>query len=318
MKQGVFYAGMAGAIWGAVILAPSLLPEFSPLLISCVRFALYGALSLLIALPFARRLFSRLGSGDLGLLVRLSLAGNLLYFALLSTAVQLAGVTIASLINGILPIAITCLGRGHSDSLSMAQLKWPLLMVMAGILCINLDPAALSGVDSSEGERLLGIACAFAGVACWAWFATRNAQYLKSSSFSSGEWATLSGVVTGALALVFGGLGWLLLPQAVPANLPAERWLEFFWVCLFLAVCGSWLAIGFWNAATRRLPMSLGGQLIVFETLFACAYAFVIMQRLPGPLETLAIVLLTGGVAWAVSRHRRPVASAPAEGSLPG
>ena len=61
---------------------------------------------------------------------------------------------------------------------------------------------------------------------------------------------------------------------------------------------------GLWNAATRRLPMSLGGQLIVFETLFACAYAYLNEQRLPGPVEALAIVLLTVGVLWAIGLHR--------------
>jgi len=306
MKGGVVYAGMAGAIWGGVILAPSLVPEFSPLLISCLRFALYGALSLLIALPVALGLLRRLDKADLGLLVRLALTGNLLYFALLSAAVQLTGVATASLINGIMPLAITYLSRSDSDSLPLRQMRLPLLMVGAGILCINLDPAVLDGTGNGAGDRLLGIACAFAGVACWSWFATNNARHLKVSRFSSHEWSTLNGLVTGVLALASGALGWALLPSVVPQGLPAERWMSLLWVCLFLAVCGSWLANGLWNAATRRVPMSLGGQLIVFETLFACAYGYLHMQRLPSALETLAILLLSGGVVLAAGRHRQP------------
>ena len=45
MKRGIVYAGMAGAVWGLVFLVPKLLPEFSPLLLSCGRFIVYGAAS---------------------------------------------------------------------------------------------------------------------------------------------------------------------------------------------------------------------------------------------------------------------------------
>lgn len=43
--------GADGAIWGAVILAPSFISEFNAILISTVRFGFYGLISLIIALP---------------------------------------------------------------------------------------------------------------------------------------------------------------------------------------------------------------------------------------------------------------------------
>ena len=60
MKRGIVYAGMAGAVWGLVFLVPALLPEFSPLLLSCARFILYGAVSALLILPDAKRLLPQL------------------------------------------------------------------------------------------------------------------------------------------------------------------------------------------------------------------------------------------------------------------
>jgi drug/metabolite transporter (DMT)-like permease len=75
------------------------------------------------------------------------------------------------------------------------------------------------------------------------------------------------------------------------------------WVCLFLALCGSWLANGLWNACSRRMATSLSGQMIVFETLFACVYGFLFSQRVPGLMEVASIVLLVGGVVWAAKRH---------------
>ncbi len=43
-------------------------------------------------------------------------------------------------------------------------------------------------------------------------------------------------------------------------------------------------------------PLTLSGQMIVFETLFALLYAFVYEGRLPRGSEVLAVVLLVTGV----------------------
>jgi len=77
-----------------------------------------------------------------------------------------------------------------------------------------------------------------------------------------------------------------------------------FWaVSLALAVGGSWLGNTLWNAAAKRLPLTLSGQMIAFETLFALLYAFVYDARLPRLPEILAIVLLLAGVSWSVRQH---------------
>jgi len=56
--------------------------------------------------------------------------------------------------------------------------------------------------------------------------------------------------------------------------------------------------------STRRMATSLSGQMIVFETLFACVYGFLFSQRVPGLMEVTSIVLLVGRVVWAAKRHR--------------
>ncbi|MEO8806352.1 MAG: EamA/RhaT family transporter, partial [Burkholderiaceae bacterium] len=61
-----------------------------------------------------------------------------------------------------------------------------------------------------------------------------------------------------------------------------------------------WLGTLCWNEASQRLPPSLSGQLIVFETLAALSYAFVLRKSLP-QIETLVgVALLIAGVVWAV------------------
>jgi len=304
MKRGVACAALAGAVWGMVILVPSLLPEFSPLLLSCARFMLYGAFSLLLALPKARDLWRRLGWRDVALLLKLALTGNLIYFMLLASAIQGAGVATASLIIGILPVTITLVGRRDVGAVPLSRLCWPLLLVFAGICCINLQTLLLDSATAQPlSQRALGILCAFGALICWTWFATDNARYLKTSRFDSGEWSTLWGITTGLLgALIWIGahaLSW----QAVQVEASEQRW-QLFWIAsLASAVLGSWFGNRLWNTSSRRLPLTLSGQLIVFETVFALFYGFIYLQRLPTPLEASAAALLLAGVIWAVRRH---------------
>ncbi|WP_455923677.1 DMT family transporter [Pseudomonas putida] len=304
MNRGIVFALLAGAIWGGVIIAPSLLPEFNAVLISSVRFALYGLFSLLVALPLASRLLARLTRSDLLMLLRLSLTGNVLNYALLGASVQLGGVTMAALINGMLPVAITFLARGDAGSLPLGKLKLPLAMIFLGIVSVSVQHGGGQGAMGAWTSQLLGLACGLSGVVCWSWYATHNARHLKQSAFNSSEWSTLVGIVTGIVAVAVGTVALLLFPNLIPTQVAPERWMAFFWVCLFLALCGSWLANGLWNACSRRMPASLSGQMIVFETLFACVYGFVFHQRVPGAMEVVSIGLLVGGVVWAARRHR--------------
>ncbi len=67
-----------------------------------------------------------------------------------------------------------------------------------------------------------------------------------------------------------------------------------------IGLLASWLGTLCWNAASQRLPTTLVGQLIVFETLAALAYAFLLRGQWPQPLTALGIVLLVAGVLWAL------------------
>ena len=49
MKKAIVYAGMADALWGGVIVLPSLLGDIHPVVISCARFGLYGLFAAAIA-----------------------------------------------------------------------------------------------------------------------------------------------------------------------------------------------------------------------------------------------------------------------------
>lgn len=311
MRYGILFGALAGAVWGGVFLVPALLPQFPPLLLSCARYLLYGAFSLALAWPWLPRILRKVTRADLWLLVKLALAGNLFYYVGLATAVQLSGVAATALIIGTTPVVITLLGRHDAGAVPLRRLAWPIVMVLAGVACVNVDVLVSSHAQARPmSERLLGVVCAVLAVVSWAWYAARNARFLQSQDRIDGnQWSLLWGIVTGLL----GGLIWLLvwpLPGGaftVAEGTTSADWTRFWLLNLALAVVCSWFGNWMWNAASRRLPITLGGQMLVFETVFALGYGFLWAQRWPTWLEVLAIILLLGGVMLAARRHVVPL-----------
>lgn len=307
MRRGVMYGVMAGAIWGMVFLVPRLLPDFAPLLLGAARCMMYGLVSIVAALPMARRLAGKLTRADLFAVGKLALVGNLVYYVFLTAGVHRVGIGPTSLIVGVLPVTVTLAGRRDAGAVPLERLRWPLLLVAAGIVCINVDVfAAGSGASGAASvlDKLVGVLCATGALASWTWFAVANTRYLRRNPhFDGNEWSVLLGLATG----LFGAALWgvcSLAPNAAHATPHVEtRWHVFWLLNLGLAVGASWLGTGLWNAASKRVPLTLSGQLIVFETLFALLYGFIYDARLPRPLEAAAILLLLAGVAWSVRRH---------------
>ena len=73
-----------------------------------------------------------------------------------------------------------------------------------------------------------------------------------------------------------------------------------------IGLCVSWLGTRCWNEARQRLPTALAGQLIVFETLSALAYALLLRGTAPAWQTGLGALLRVAGVWWAL--RLRPVA----------
>ena len=69
---------------------------------------------------------------------------------------------------------------------------------------------------------------------------------------------------------------------------------------LFIALMSSVVGAWAWNAASRRLPMVLSGQLISLESLFATVLGLVFHQRLPTLWETSGLAGVLVGVVVAV------------------
>jgi drug/metabolite transporter (DMT)-like permease len=302
MAMGVWCGLLAGALWGMVFLVPALLPAFSPLELALGRYLAYGGFAFLILLPRLRSLAHRLDRADAFALLRHALAGNLVYYMFLALGVRLAGVAPTSLIVGVLPITVTLLGRHDHGSVPLRRLALPLAIVAAGIACINTD-LFLHAADTGRPAWQLaaGVLCATGALLCWTWYAVDNARFLKAHAhFTSAEWSALYGLTTGLVSVLAAGIALAAWHGDIA---PGRDW-RWFWTCnVLLALGASVIGNGLWNVATRRVPVTLSGQLILFETLFALLYGFLYRGTWPRPLEVASIALLVLGVAWSVRVH---------------
>jgi drug/metabolite transporter (DMT)-like permease len=310
MGIGTLFALAAGLLWGLVFVTPLLLPDTPPALLSAGRYLAFG----LIALPIAwldRARLRELTRADWREAAKLSLVGNLLYYLCLASAIQRAGAPLPTMIIGTLPVVIAVCSNARNarrdGRLPWARLAPSLLLIAAGIACVNQAELVALGADIDAARYASGALLAVAAVVCWTWYPIRNADWLRNhAGRSPRSWATAQGVVTLPLAAL-AYVAWLLFAgTAAPLGPTPER---FVLLMVALGLFASWLGTLCWNEASQRLPTTLAGQLIVFETLAALAYAYVLRGTWPNGVTLVGIALLIAGVAWALRIEPEPLAA---------
>jgi drug/metabolite transporter (DMT)-like permease len=260
----------AGALWGLVFLAPELVRDFTPIQLTIGRYLSYGLISAVLIAPRWRRLAASLTRREWLALAWLALAGNTLYYLLLSSAVQIGGIAMTSLVIGFLPVAVTIIGSRDRDAVPLRKLRLSLLLCVAGAICIGWQAVAVPASGSMTAQ-LTGLVCAIGALASWTTFAVGNSRWLaRLDHVSVHDWNLLTGLVTGAQSL-------MLVPVALAltTTYPGEAaWAHFVGVSVGVALLASIVGNALWNRMSRMLPLTLVGQMILFETLFALIYGF--------------------------------------------
>lgn len=302
---GVAYALAAGLMWGLVFVAPALLPDYPPPALAFGRYLAFGAVALLLALPDRARL-AALSRADWLEAFKLSLVGNIVYYLFLSAGIQAAGVPLASVIIGALPVVIALSANWHERALPWARLAPSLALIAAGIGFVNRSEMARVA-DDAGAAYALGATLTVVAVAAWTWYPIRNARWLKRHpDLSATTWTTAQGLATLPLAAL-GWLAWLLWPGSGAsgwAGLGPRPGL-FLLLMGAMGLFASWLGTLAWSRASKRLPTSLSGQLIVFETLAALAYGFWHRGQGPDAGTGAGIALLVAGVVLGVRAFQR-------------
>jgi drug/metabolite transporter (DMT)-like permease len=158
-----------------------------------------------------------------------------------------------------------------------------LLLIAAGIGCVNHEELTHLRADPNAdlGRYAMGALLAVGAVVCWTWYPIRNADWMRAHpDRSPTAWATAQGLATLLPAAAGFALFWAWNAASGQAfAMPfGPTPMRFVGLMLSIGLLASWLGTLCWNAASQRLPTALTGQLIVFETLSALAYA--LAQRL--------------------------------------
>ncbi len=299
MLTGLLAGLAAGALWGMVFVVPRMTPGLSSVDLTAGRFVSYGGMAALAMLvtwrshtwPTVRQAVTALG---------MSLLGATGYYLLLAQSIVYAGTEVPTLIIGTIPIWVMLLGKP-------AGLKWAgllpgLLLTLCGLALMmqsTLDHAAQ--LPASGGQFWWGVLLALGAMLCWTAFALLNAAWLKRHpEVSATEWANWIGVATGVGAFLL----WLLLGSDAQTLSALENQAMIALACIATGIGSGWAASILWNLASQRLSVSLCGQLIVSETLFALFYSFVWDGVWPAATQAWAAVLFTLGILASIRAHR--------------
>ena len=315
MLTGVLLGVAAGALWGLIYIAPLIVPEYNPVLVALSRFIAFGVISLPFLAVFRRELrdFSR---ADVWEAFRLPLFGNVLFYCLLTICIRMAGAPLAGMFMAVIPVLVAIASNvrcaGSDEAVPWRRILPPLAVILLGLVVANLTEFEHAAAASATGGReyWIGVGFGLAAVVSWTWFSIMNAEWLlKHPKHSTGAWTCLQGVtVLPFAAVLFAVLAWPagFMDTALTAMGPAP-W-RFLGVALMIGLLCSWVAMACWNRMSQLLPAALGGQLIVFESVFAVVYALIWRGEMPTLSMTVGFLVLMGGVLGSLrvfDGHRR-------------
>ena len=299
MLTGLLAGLAAGALWGMVFVVPRMTPGLSSVDLTAGRFVSYGGVAALAMLvtwrshtwPTVRQAATALG---------MSLLGATGYYLLLAQSIVYAGTEVPTLIIGTIPIWVMLLGKP-------ARLKWAgllpgLLLTLGGLaLMMQSTLSQAARLRAEGGQFWWGALLALGAMLSWTAFALVNAAWLKRHpEVSATEWANWIGVATGVGAFVL----WLLLGSDMNTLAALDNRAVIVMACIATGIGSGWAASILWNVASQRLSVSLCGQLIVSETLFALFYSFVWDGALPTSVQAWAAVLFVMGILVSIRAHR--------------
>lgn len=306
MWKGILFAIIACVIWGLLFIVPQFMANFSILEVAIGRYLAYGIISIIILLKSFLNGDCRYPTFVWIKALYFALISSIGYYTWVVLALRYSSPAICALILGISPITIAFYGNWKQKAVRFRRLILPSGLILIGLIMINLP--YLSG-NNLLSSYLLGILSSFLALLVWSWYAVANARFLRSHpEVISSDWSTLIGVST---LFWVGVLGSILLLFTNHLNFAKySTWnadlSSFLLGSAILGVLCSWMGAFLWNKASLCLPISLAGQLMVFETIFGLCYVYALERHLPAQMEFLGIILLLIAVIYGVRLFSQP------------
>jgi len=296
---GVIFAIIATLGWALNFIAPYVTGAYSVYDLMSVRFLMAGGLGV-AGVILCRAQLPALSPGQCLLAAVLGAWGCLGYGVCIAAGVILGGPVLTPAFVGMVPVLLALIGNAGHKTLRWRLLVMPLSCITLGLLLTNIS--SLHQASLSPQSWLAGLFFSLGAVALWLGFSVINQKQMAHlPAHVTGLWTAL--MLTGAGAAALFILPWtyatgLLRLPTLGAGW-SQAWALYAWslvIAVMSTVVGAWA----WNAATRRLPMVLSGQLIALESLFATLLGLWFHQRWPTPMETAGLAAVLVGVVMSV------------------
>lgn len=295
MVKGIAFALSACFIWGLIFIIPYFMGNYSSIEIALGRYLFYGAISLLLLLKARCR-------------YPLSVWIKALYLSFLSgyylwvvLAIRYASPEICALVLGTSPITIALYGNWTQKEGNFKLLILPSFLILIGLIMINVPHIIMT---NSPLEYAIGLIFSFLSLASWTLYVVLNSRFLKNNPLiGSNDWATIQGVATLFWVIICGLACSIFLWDELDVQ-KYFTWnqstMSFLIGCATLGVFCSWVGAALWNKASIFLPVSLAGQLMIFETIFGVLFVYTLHQQMPSLMEGGGIILLIGAVIYGI------------------
>jgi drug/metabolite transporter (DMT)-like permease len=308
MLKGIFLVLGACFIWGLIFVVPKLMAGFSSFEVALGRYFFYGVISFAFMLFRGWQKWKQFSWNIWRLAILYALIVNILYYFSLVMALRCSSPSVIALLLGLSPITIAFYGNWRQKECSYRQLIIPSLLIVSGLICVNWG--AFSTLSpSGTWEYIFGLCCGCFSLIAWNWYVVSNARFLKehSTSLSSSDWCTLIGVATFAWVLL---IGLIILISSTPEyfvkyTLFDQPFFQFLLGGMILGLFCSWIGSYLWNIGSQALPISLAGQLTIFETIFGLIFVHLVEQHIPSLTELAGILTILAGVGLSMRAFSR-------------
>jgi drug/metabolite transporter (DMT)-like permease len=306
MFRGIAFAIGACFIWGLIFVVPQFMNGFSTIEIALGRYLFYGVISTLI---FCKLRIQGKCKHSLTIwkkAIGFSLISTMGYYICVVLALRYSTPTICALVLGFSPIAIAFYGNWKQREVTFRSLVIPSVFTLLGLVIINIPHFEKNAYISSY---VLGLVFSFLALLAWSWYVVANSKFLKKyPEVSSFDWSTMIGVSTMYWVIAFTIFLSLFFKNQLQIttyftfSLDLKRFLI---GSAILGILCSWVGAFLWNKASLYLPVSLAGQLTVFETIFGVLFSYIIVRQLPSILETLGVLIFLIAIIYGTGQFAK-------------
>lgn len=311
MLKGILLVLGACFVWGLIFVIPGLMTGFNPLEVALGRYFFLGILSCLLMLGKGIRKWRQFPFSIWRQACFYALIVNVFYYLSLVTGLRYSSASVIALLLGLSPITVAFYGNWRQKECSYRQLLLPSLFIGCGLICVNWPAFSALSAKASWGYGG-GLLCGLFSLLAWNWYMVANAQFLKQTpTVSSSDWSTLIGAGTFIWVICIGLVALIIMPSdhLLKYTILEPPLFSFLLGSLVLGLVCSWLGSYLWNRGCQALPLSLAGQLTIFETIFGLVFVYCVEKSLPSTLEFAGIVAILGGVGLSMHLFRKPLSS---------